>query len=837
MLPEKITLNQVRHWRNATSSAFSSEYPKLFLESPLDEQEYIHLLALAITFISRGDFNVRLLGYRIILRYSLTTKDFEPLLDYSRQFQIAPLALLIRKREFAEEQPGLADLMTDSYLEANFKDPEGRTKTLAQLKLQTFANTHRNTLIVAPTSYGKSELIFTRALETMSKGAARVCILVPTKALITQTQRSLYHYQRRNETRYRVITHPDAFNGELSFIAVLTQERLLGLMTKNPTLTFTEVLVDEAQNLLEAGARSETLSSTLYIAKSRNPSTHISYYSPFLNDTSETQHLGSIDSEIRSFVVDEKLKSEIFIAVTEQEISIYDQFLGKNLDVHPSNFRKEHEAEFIRALGKGSTLVYCNRPRDVEQIAVELAEGTSTVLASPTGQRASKALSEFFHPEYKLVSLLQHGVAYHHGKMPEIVRQYVEALFNSSDPMEERYLACTSTLLEGINTPADRLVVLTPKRGRRQLTPAAFRNLVGRIGRFNRIFDETDPRLDLLMPCIWLIDSRFSHKGYDPFKFLQKTVSATVDSRPDVQNPLLEKGPTGEKRDDAVERLLNIEELNLAIQTNRQVRKVSSDIGRKCFSWGVYEIDIFASEATLQANYLDARNSNTQISSAQDAIDLFSSIFLHETQLSQKIESSTRRFFETIKENQSARRFHALHLDWRIQGLSFREKILRQVSFWLSKQNPDLIFVGSAWGEVRKYPNQHVPTYIDRRQKSFSDLVNFAIVRIKEESDFLDQTLMKFLELLHDLKLFDEDFFLRMKYGTTDPKAITLMQNGFSFELARTVIALSGFEEYLFINEESGNVELAPGALTWLRSFDELNELLLFEFETLGAEA
>jgi replicative superfamily II helicase len=46
---------------------------------------------------------------------------------------------------------------------------------------------------------------------------------------------------------------------------------------------------------------------------------------------------------------------------------------------------------------------------------------------------------------------------------------------------------CTSTLVEGVNLPADNLFITTYRKGRGQtkMTAVDFRNLVGRVGRIN----------------------------------------------------------------------------------------------------------------------------------------------------------------------------------------------------------------------------------------------------------------------------------------------------------------------------------------------------------------
>ncbi len=56
----------------------------------------------------------------------------------------------------------------------------------------------------------------------------------------------------------------------------------------------------------------------------------------------------------------------------------------------------------------------------------------------------------------------------------------IEELFREG---EIKTIFCTSTLVEGINLPADNLFVTSYKNGRSNMTPVNFRNLVGRVGR------------------------------------------------------------------------------------------------------------------------------------------------------------------------------------------------------------------------------------------------------------------------------------------------------------------------------------------------------------------
>lgn len=66
------------------------------------------------------------------------------------------------------------------------------------------------------------------------------------------------------------------------------------------------------------------------------------------------------------------------------------------------------------------------------------------------------------------------------GYLPPAIRERIEGLFREG---KISTLFCTSTLLEGVNLPADNLVITTNKIGRAGMTAVDFKNLIGRVGR------------------------------------------------------------------------------------------------------------------------------------------------------------------------------------------------------------------------------------------------------------------------------------------------------------------------------------------------------------------
>ena len=84
------------------------------------------------------------------------------------------------------------------------------------------------------------------------------------------------------------------------------------------------------------------------------------------------------------------------------------------------------------------------------------------------------------HSDYYLAKIIRRGVAYHIGYLPSAVRMRIEDLFREGSIST---MFCTSTLLEGVNLPADNLLIMGSKISRSKMTPIDFRNLIGRVGR------------------------------------------------------------------------------------------------------------------------------------------------------------------------------------------------------------------------------------------------------------------------------------------------------------------------------------------------------------------
>ena len=98
---------------------------------------------------------------------------------------------------------------------------------------------------------------------------------------------------------------------------------------------------------------------------------------------------------------------------------------------------------------------------------------------------------ETVHPQYTLCNTLRSGVAYHHGKLPVHVRKTVETAIREKLITN---IACTTTLMQGVNLPAQNVIIRNPhlytrhRRDEVELTSYEMANLRGRAGRLLKDF-------------------------------------------------------------------------------------------------------------------------------------------------------------------------------------------------------------------------------------------------------------------------------------------------------------------------------------------------------------
>jgi replicative superfamily II helicase len=131
------------------------------------------------------------------------------------------------------------------------------------------------------------------------------------------------------------------------------------------------------------------------------------------------------------------------------------------------------------------TLVYCQSPRSAREAAKLMYTECALPLVEAT-RDAVEWLERNFPSEWEVIQALRRGVGIHHGNVPRALQQYMVRAFEDG---HIGFLVCTSTMIEGVNTVAENVVIFDRRRGNNKtIDDFTFRNIAGRAGRMNRYF-------------------------------------------------------------------------------------------------------------------------------------------------------------------------------------------------------------------------------------------------------------------------------------------------------------------------------------------------------------
>jgi len=346
-----------------------------------------------------------------------------------------------------------------------------------------------------PTSMGKSFIMRMFIKKQVQSGTRfNYALIVPTKALINEVSSKIINDLGvlLKDKNYRVVTSAGALalEEEHSFIYVLTPERLLYLLIRYPEKDIDYLFIDEAHKITSKDKRSVFYYKDIDMLAQRPKKTHVIFASPnipnpevYLKLIPELIDVADISSNKLTTRFSPVSQIKYLIDCVAGSIRLFNEHSGKFIDIDRAPISSQF-CDIIASLGKGvQTIVYFNSKDKAIQAAIDYAK-----LEKDKGDSELDALAKEIenqvHKEYFLAKLIKRGVAYHIGYLPASIRMKIEKLFR-----EKKIVAmfCTSTLVEGVNLPADNLFITTYRKGRgkTKMTTVDFKNLVGRVGRID----------------------------------------------------------------------------------------------------------------------------------------------------------------------------------------------------------------------------------------------------------------------------------------------------------------------------------------------------------------
>lgn len=392
------------------------------------------------------DLVIRLLPHKALL-----TDGYDDLLDaLVREVGLYP---------YADPQK-IAGIEEQILFEAHRVHGIGQERFFHSLQLAVFQEiaNGRNVVLSAPTSVGKS-LVIDAVLATQQHKKA--VIIVPTIALIDETRRRITITLGRT---HDIITHPSqVYLGDgRPTVYILTQERALGRIDLEDADFF---VIDEFYKLDLHDEKDE-----------RAIDLNICFHR-LANNGAQFYLIGPNISNIKG------------IASSYKHVFMPSDFSTVALDIEYFNLKQrgeERNAKLIELCGSltSPTLVYCQSPRSARDAARTIYE-TSKLPISEATKDAVDWLEQYFPTEWEVIQALKRGIGIHHGNVPRAIQQYMVRAFEEG---RIKILACTSTIIEGVNTVAENVIIFDRRTNTSTIDDFTFRNIAGRAGRMNRYF-------------------------------------------------------------------------------------------------------------------------------------------------------------------------------------------------------------------------------------------------------------------------------------------------------------------------------------------------------------
>ncbi len=327
-------------------------------------------------------------------------------------------------------------------------------------------------ILSAPTSFGKTYVVFEYIARFQPK---TVFLVVPTLALIDEYKRKLIRKYHKFFENYKIFT---GINSESDYnkyeykMFIVTHDRVLEEASFDTIDEIDLLVIDEVYKLDRKSTddRKLILNFAYYylVKKSKK---HI-LLAPFISSVDNIDQLEKhplfFQSEF-SPVVNDVIERPIYVDTIEARFVETNRILNKlSPDVR--------------------TLVYFANAADIPKY-IESYNNNGFQSNDITEQTAAFVdwLSEEIHPKWYVVEAMKKGFLVHCGDLQLGIRNMQLDIFEE-DNEPYKTMLCTSTLLEGVNTSTENIIITKPSRGygrnfSNEFEAFDFFNLVGRSGR------------------------------------------------------------------------------------------------------------------------------------------------------------------------------------------------------------------------------------------------------------------------------------------------------------------------------------------------------------------
>lgn len=312
--------------------------------------------------------------------------------------------------------------------------------------------------VSAPTSFGKSFII---DAFIAAKNPETVVIIVPTIALMDETRRRIFKKFSRTHT---IITAPDMELGQKS-ILIFPQERAFGYLNRIRDVDL--LVVDEFYKASRKHDKDRSPSLIKAILKLSKKAKQRYYLAP---------NIKSIEDNVFTRGM-EFLQLLDFNTVYLEKYDLY-----RTIDAEA---RKGEVLMELLAPRAEKSLIYAGTYSEIRKVAQLVIDRMDTV-ERPLTAHFAHWLRTNYQKDWILADVVERGVGVHNGRMHRCLSQMQIKIFEAEKGFDS--IVSTSSIIEGVNTSAQNVIIWRSKIGSSNLKDFAYKNIIGRGGRMFKHF-------------------------------------------------------------------------------------------------------------------------------------------------------------------------------------------------------------------------------------------------------------------------------------------------------------------------------------------------------------
>lgn len=327
-----------------------------------------------------------------------------------------------------------------------------------QRKIYNKIKNHENVIVSAPTSFGKSMLI---EEIIASREYHNIVIIQPTLALLDETRRKLKKYS----DYYKIIVKTtQSVSLEKGNIFLLTAERVL----EYPNMPLIQLLIlDEFYKISnKRGDNRNNILNIAFVRIMKNPACQFYMLGPNIDSISE----GFVEKYNAVFY-----RTQFSMVLTEED--------NRYAYVSKKKGGKVVDEDVFLILDQlhEQTLIFCSSPTTARKLAFAYCTHLSDLgRKAVTDVPLVAWINDNLSYRWSLTKCLQYEISVHDGAMPKHITSSTIQYFNQK---KIRYLFCTNTIIEGVNTSAKNVIYYDNKIGTHKIDYFDYSNIRGRAGR------------------------------------------------------------------------------------------------------------------------------------------------------------------------------------------------------------------------------------------------------------------------------------------------------------------------------------------------------------------